>query len=230
MKEKILELRKQGNTYKQIQKEIGCSLGTISFHCGKNVKEKIYNRRKILKKLKLDGNYIKPLPIIKKEKVKRVLKEVFKKNCIICNLEFKTKRYSQLCCSVSCGQKNKNIRVYKEYIIKWLNKEISGGRGEETGHGCVSKHIRKYLFEKYSNSCSICKWSEINIFTNTIPLEVDHINGDSTNNSQENLTLVCPNCHSLTPGHSTNKGNGRRYFREKYYKEKNVGKESHDLS
>jgi hypothetical protein len=32
-----------------------------------------------------------------------------------------------------------------------------------------------------------------------IPLEVDHIDGDRRNNRLENLRLLCPNCHALTP-------------------------------
>ena len=31
-----------------------------------------------------------------------------------------------------------------------------------------------------------------------IPLELDHINGDSTDNRIENLRILCPNCHALT--------------------------------
>jgi 5-methylcytosine-specific restriction endonuclease McrA len=35
--------------------------------------------------------------------------------------------------------------------------------------------------------------------------------GDATNNKEENLTLLCPNCHSLTPTYrGANKGNGKR--------------------
>ncbi len=41
-------------------------------------------------------------------------------------------------------------------------------------------------------------------------LEIDHIDGNSDNNSEENLRLVCPNCHSLTSTYcGTNRGNGR---------------------
>ena len=33
----------------------------------------------------------------------------------------------------------------------------------------------------------------------SIPLELDHVDGDRTNNLLCNLRLVCPNCHALTP-------------------------------
>ena len=36
MKDKILELRRKGLSYKQIVKEIGCSPSTVAFHCKKN--------------------------------------------------------------------------------------------------------------------------------------------------------------------------------------------------
>ncbi|MEA3056309.1 MAG: hypothetical protein QOD30_1741 [Actinomycetota bacterium] len=31
-----------------------------------------------------------------------------------------------------------------------------------------------------------------------IPLELDHVNGDPTDNRFENLRVLCPNCHALT--------------------------------
>jgi DNA-binding CsgD family transcriptional regulator len=40
IKEKILELRSKGYNYNQIKDAIGCSKGTISYHCGKGQKEK----------------------------------------------------------------------------------------------------------------------------------------------------------------------------------------------
>ena len=42
---------------------------------------------------------------------------------------------------------------------------------------------------------------------NPIPLELDHINGDNSDNRLENLALLCPNCHALTPTYrGKNKG------------------------
>ena len=39
-REEILSLRRAGLSYKQIRKAIGCSLSTISYHCGKNQSER----------------------------------------------------------------------------------------------------------------------------------------------------------------------------------------------
>lgn len=119
----------------------------------------------------------------------------------------------------------KKLRRYKyeEHIEKWKNGEITGGKGDQAGHGKVSDHVRRYIFNKYQSKCTECGWSERNEFTDSIPLEIEHIDGNSMNHQEENLTLLCPNCHSLTKGHSTSKGNGRRYYRQKYHKEKVVG-------
>ena len=40
-REDILQLRQQGLSYKEIEKELGCSRSTISYHCGKNNSEKL---------------------------------------------------------------------------------------------------------------------------------------------------------------------------------------------
>lgn len=45
-KEEILRLRELGYSYKQIEKEIGCSRGTISYHLGDGQKEKTRNRHR----------------------------------------------------------------------------------------------------------------------------------------------------------------------------------------
>ena len=80
----------------------------------------------------------------------------------------------------------------------------------------ISSHIRRYMREKYNNQCSRCGWCEVNPYTNKVPLEVEHIDGNYLNNSENNLDLICPNCHSLTPTYrALNMGNGRK-DRHKY--------------
>lgn len=108
-----------------------------------------------------------------------------------------------------CNNKCEQEYLYKEYIRKWKSGEISGTIGNAWID--LSQHIRKYLFEKFDNKCSKCGWSEVNPYTGTLPLEIEHIDGDATNNKEENLTLLCPNCHSLTATYrGANKGNGTR--------------------
>lgn len=52
-KDKILELYNSGMSYSQIQKELGCSKGTISYHVGLGQKEKTAERsRKIVSKIR----------------------------------------------------------------------------------------------------------------------------------------------------------------------------------
>jgi len=46
MKEKILKLRKEGKSYREIQKELKCSTSTISYHCGEGQKEKSAQRQR----------------------------------------------------------------------------------------------------------------------------------------------------------------------------------------
>lgn len=79
-----------------------------------------------------------------------------------------------------------------------------------TDGSTYSNHaIKKILKEiKVDQSCSECGISEWR--GKTIPLELDHANGDSKDNRIENLRLLCPNCHSLTDtwrGRNKNTGN-----------------------
>lgn len=52
MKEQILKMRSEGKTYNQIVNELGCSKGTVAYHCGNGVKNKTHNRVDKLRKIK----------------------------------------------------------------------------------------------------------------------------------------------------------------------------------
>jgi len=60
------------------------------------------------------------------------------------------------------------------------------------------KRKRLYLIEKAEHKCTICGFSKTRPDGRGI-LEIDHIDSDHTNNSIENLRVLCPNCHALTP-------------------------------
>lgn len=66
------------------------------------------------------------------------------------------------------------------------------------------------MLEKNNYKCELCGWGEENTYTHTIPLEIHHIDGDYTNNKEENLQVLCPNCHSLTETYKSHNKNGRK--------------------
>ena len=118
-------------------------------------------------------------------------------NCLNCNKEL-TKGQLKYC-SNTCQKEYEN----NQRIQLWLNGEDNGLRGNQ-----LSSTIRNYLLKKHNYKCDICGWGEMNPITNKIPLEIHHIDGDYTHNTEDNLQVLCPNCHSLTPNFRNN-GQGR---------------------
>lgn len=94
---------------------------------------------------------------------------------------------------------------------------LSGSIGVTTK--AISSHIKRYMFKKYGDACSLCGWNKVHSITKKVPLEIDHIDGNSENNAEPNLRLICPNCHSLSENYKAlNKGKGRKWRMDKYVK------------
>jgi hypothetical protein len=128
--------------------------------------------------------------------------------CLECNLELTTRKQRKFC----SGRCQKRLE-YREYIARWLRGQEAGTKGWNQ----VSNHIKRWLFEQRGAMCWICSWDKIHPIDNKCPLEVDHIDGKHENNRPENLRLLCPNCHALTPTYKNrNKGNGRQQRRDRY--------------
>lgn len=124
--------------------------------------------------------------------------------CLNCGKEIDNNQYiERKFCSNVCQHEY----YYKDWV-KSYKEDNSIAKTTKWGH--IPHYLRHYIFEKFEHKCCLCGWSEVNPYTKTIPLEIDHIDGNSDNNNEDNLRLVCPNCHSLTPTYrGANKGNGR---------------------
>ena len=57
--------------------------------------------------------------------------------------------------------------------------------------------IRRRINIEQNGCCLRCGLGEW--MGEPLVIEVDHIDGDNTNNERSNLRGLCPNCHSLTP-------------------------------
>lgn len=107
-----------------------------------------------------------------------------------------------------CRNCKKTLNNYN----KWCSKscQIVGMfmNNRKTGNTIGKKLVRKYLLLTREHICSQCQlttWRDV-----PIPLETHHKDGDHNNNEEENLELLCPNCHSLTDNYkSKNNGHGR---------------------
>ena len=123
------------------------------------------------------------------------------KTCLNCGIEIKSQNKY---CSNKCQQEF----LQKEWEEKWFAGEVSGNINPIWTS--YSNRVKTYLFRIHDSKCAKCGWGEINPYTGTIPLEVEHIDGDPFNTTPDNVTILCPNCHSLTATYrGANRGNGR---------------------
>lgn len=144
--------------------------------------------------------------IIKFKKIETVnLKNEIEIKCLLCqkNLDSRQKNYNKnQFCSTICLIESKHQNRIKKFN-KGDNLKI-----------CANA-LRIFIKKIYGHQCSKCKNTHWNGLL--IPIEVEHVDGNSENNTRENLCLLCPNCHAQTPTYKAkNVGQGRAYRRQRY--------------
>lgn len=101
------------------------------------------------------------------------------KNCTYCGKTVKrlksriaVNKTGLFYCSRECGNRHKNVQR------------------EENGEWVDSKNYRLRAFNSQEHKCFVCGWNEDERI-----LEVHHIDENRSNNSVENLKILCPTCH-----------------------------------
>lgn len=86
--------------------------------------------------------------------------------------------------------------AHSENLIPGWNKLRSVYGLTPYNKGVYKINHKKRLLLERGHQCQKCN----NSFWNEIPItiELEHIDGDVTNNKDDNLLLLCPNCHSQT--------------------------------
>ena len=134
---------------------------------------------------------------------------------------------AQILTKIGLAPRGGNYRSIKNAIIR-LGIDDSHLTGQAWNKGIVfgyKRRIEDYLsnnrpissydlkrrllsegyFDRKCYKCNNTLWND-----QDIPLELEHIDGHHENNSLDNLTLLCPNCHAQTDtyrGKNKRKGN-----------------------
>lgn len=94
-------------------------------------------------------------------------------------------------------------------IDRWLDGDIEVTWSSNSLE--PKSFVKQYLLENRGDKCESCGYDKKRP-DGSSKIQMDHIDGDYTNNLISNLRLLCPNCHEDTPTFgSRNSGGGRRY-------------------
>lgn len=125
-------------------------------------------------------------------------------NCLGCGAENKLRHNSR---NKFCNNKCQQELIFKTKVESWLKGEIPGYRGKTKQ---TTNFVKRYLWSLRGTSCEVCGWDERHPVDGAVLTEIDHIDGNASNSKPENLRILCPNCHSMTPTfRARNKGSER---------------------
>lgn len=91
----------------------------------------------------------------------------------------------------------KNLQKLKVDTSHWVSTSWSkGARLKDWSQYTKAVHLKPHLIKERGHKCENCNLSDW--LNKPIALEIEHIDGDKTNNEKSNLKLLCPNCHAQT--------------------------------
>ncbi len=93
-----------------------------------------------------------------------------------------------------CGE-IKETRENK-YCNRCINNNVYSNRITNLAAAKSDRIRRKLLIGQRGHQCEDCGYAKWN--GRPMPLELDHIDGNSDHNAPENWRVVCPNCHACT--------------------------------
>lgn len=99
---------------------------------------------------------------------------------------------------------------------RYTNEEIFTENSEYTSMAIIkNKLINQYNWKYECSSCKLSEW-----MGQKIPIEIDHINGNHSDNRFENLRFLCPNCHALTDTYKGKNIKNKEHSKENNQKRK----------
>ena len=95
-------------------------------------------------------------------------------------------------CSLACQGEYRTAQLTED----WLAGKHCGYYG---GNMQIAPFVKQHLIKVRGGSCEHCGFDKLHPTDNRHILQVDHIDGDASNCGYDNLRLLCPNCHAMTP-------------------------------
>lgn len=159
--------------------------------------------------------------------------------CVNCNTDTTNPKFCSRSCSVTHQNEQnhwrKNHGIFVG-LVECINcgSPLKKNSSKFCSHSCQHEHnlkekiengtvsarsIKRHLISTLGNRFSECGIEEWN--NKPIVMELEHKNGDSSDNSLSNTCLLCPNCYSQTSTYKNkNKGNGRHARMKRYHEGK----------